>query len=135
MSCHRARARAEKLRAGSVVRFSKRASSRRGSPPLPSRRVSHAASSARAPARSTRRARASARIAAATWSMAIKTRELLGMEVGVAEQFLPYAHAFHEEADVELVGHADAAMHLHRLLHGKPGGGGGPRLGHRDDRS
>src|SRR3954453_10000137 len=40
-------------------------------------------------------------------------RQLIGMEIGITKQLLAYPRAFHEEADIELVGHAHAAMHLH----------------------
>ena len=53
------------------------------------------------------------------------------MEVAVAEQFLANPRALHEEADVEGVGHAHAAMHLHTLLSRQPAGGAGLGLGHR----
>jgi hypothetical protein len=38
------------------------------------------------------------------------------VEVAVAEQFLADAGALHEEADVELIGHAHTAVHLHAFL-------------------
>jgi transposase len=44
-------------------------------------------------------------------------RQLIGVEIGITEQFLAHPRAFHEEADVELVGHSHAAMHLHAFLH------------------
>ena len=49
-------------------------------------------------------------------SITLHPRQLIGMEIGVAEQFLADPRALHEEADVELVGHAHAAMHLHAFL-------------------
>ncbi|MNV10122.1 hypothetical protein D3C71_1006350 [compost metagenome] len=51
------------------------------------------------------------------------------MEAGVAEQFVEDADALHEQADVKLVGHADAAVHLHRLLHREFGDTAGLGLG------
>jgi len=59
-------------------------------------------------------------------------RQLIGVIVGVAEQFLANAGALHEEADVELIGHAHAAMHLHAFLHRARGGGTGARFRYRD---
>src|SRR6185437_4554258 len=58
--------------------------------------------------------------------------QLVGMEIGIAEQFLADAGAFHEKADVELVGHAHAAMHLHALLHRAGRGRAGARFRHRN---
>src|SRR5262245_59950888 len=43
-------------------------------------------------------------------------RQTGGVEIRVAEQLLADAHALHEQADVELVGHADAAVHLQAFL-------------------
>ena len=65
-------------------------------------------------------------------SIAPEPRQLIGVIVGVAEQFLADAGALHEEADVELIGHAHAAMHLHALLHRARGGGTGARFRYRD---
>jgi hypothetical protein len=38
------------------------------------------------------------------------------MKAGISEQFLQRARAFHEQSDVEFIGHADAAVHLHPFL-------------------
>src|SRR5207248_5390431 len=45
------------------------------------------------------------------------------------------ARALHEEADVELVGHAHAAVHLHALLHRKRRGRARAGFGDRDRRA
>jgi hypothetical protein len=50
-------------------------------------------------------------------SITLQPRQLIGVKIAVAEQFLADPRALHEEADVELVGHTHAAMHLHALLH------------------
>ena len=47
----------------------------------------------------------------------LQPRQLVGVEIAVAKQFLADPRALHEKADVELVGHAHAAMHLHAFLH------------------
>src|SRR5690606_18349182 len=65
-------------------------------------------------------------------SVAAKDADVVDVEVVVAEELLADARALHEQADVELVGHADAAVHLHRLLDGESAGGPGPRLGDGD---
>jgi hypothetical protein len=52
----------------------------------------------------------------------LQPRQLVGVEIAVAEQFLADPRALHEEADVELVGHAHAAMHLQGFLHRQRGG-------------
>src|SRR5262249_31663959 len=56
-------------------------------------------------------------------------RQLISMIVRVAEQFFAHAGALHEKADVELVGHAHAAMHLHAFLHRARCRRAGARLG------
>src|ERR1035437_9919247 len=43
-------------------------------------------------------------------SIALHPCQLVGMKVAVAEQFLADRKSVHEEADVELVGHAHAAV-------------------------
>src|SRR5438045_8119271 len=50
-------------------------------------------------------------------SITLRPRQLIGVKIGIPEQFLTHPRALHEEADVELVGHAHAAMHLHAFLH------------------
>src|SRR6185437_1734539 len=65
-------------------------------------------------------------------SIILHPRQLVGVEVAVAEQFLADPGALHEEADVELVGHAHAAMHLHAFLHGERRGRAGARFCHCD---
>ena len=63
------------------------------------------------------RRRASARLLTTrVGSITPRPRQLVGVEVGVAEQLLADPRALHEEADVELVGHAHATMHLHAFL-------------------
>ena len=57
------------------------------------------------------------------------------MEARVTQQFVQHPDPFHEQADVELVGHADAAVHLHRLLHSQFGDAPGLGLGHRHDQT
>jgi hypothetical protein len=42
-------------------------------------------------------------------SITLHPRQLTGVEIAVAEQFLAHPRTLHEEADVELVGHAHAA--------------------------
>ena len=54
------------------------------------------------------------------------------MEAGVAEQLVEHPHPLHEQADVIFVRHADAAVHLHRLLHRQFGDAPGLGLGHRN---
>ena len=54
------------------------------------------------------------------------------MKVRVAIQLLQNAGALHEEADVKLVGHSHAAMHLHGFLHGQCGGAARTGLGDSD---
>ena len=70
-----------------------------------------------------------------TRSIPPRPRQLIGVVIGVAEQFLAHARALHEEADVELVGHAHAAMHLHAFLHRERRGRAGAGLCHRDRRT
>ena len=65
-------------------------------------------------------------------SIILHPRQLVGVEIGIAEQFLADPGALHEEADVELVGHAHAAMHLHAFLHRQRRGRAGTRLGDRN---
>src|SRR6185437_2193798 len=55
-------------------------------------------------------------------------RQLIRVIVRIAEQLLADASALHEEADIGLVGHAHAAMHLHAFLHRTRRGGAGARL-------
>src|SRR5712691_7257306 len=59
----------------------------------------------------------------------------VGMELHIPEQLLRHADAFHEQADVELVRHAHAAVHLHRLLAGELRRLAGLGLGDRGDRA
>jgi hypothetical protein len=54
-------------------------------------------------------------------SVAVEAGEPVGVKVRIAKQFLAYANPLHEQADVEFVGHADAAVHLDRFLHGERG--------------
>src|SRR6267378_4354794 len=54
-------------------------------------------------------------------SITLHPRQLVRMKIAVAKQFLADPGALHEEADVELVGHAHAAMHLHTLLDRRAG--------------
>src|ERR1700730_13574869 len=49
-------------------------------------------------------------------SIAVQARQPVGVEIRVAEQLLGGTDALHIEAYVELVGHADAAMHLDGFL-------------------
>src|ERR1700686_5102032 len=49
-------------------------------------------------------------------SIPLRPRQLVGVEIAVAEQLLADPRPLHEEADVELIGHAHAAMHMHALL-------------------
>ena len=49
-------------------------------------------------------------------SITLHPRQLIRVIIAVAEQFLADPRAFHEEADVELVGHTHAAVHLHAFL-------------------
>src|SRR5215510_12631009 len=60
--------------------------------------------------------RESARREFAGNSVARELREAIGVVVVVAESLAGRAGALHEEADVEFVGHADAAVHLHCLV-------------------
>src|SRR5580692_9334354 len=71
----------------------------------------------------------------AEFSVAVEAREPIGVKVRVAEQLLAYANPLHEQPDVELVGHPDAAMHLHRFIHGERGAEAGASLRHRHDRT
>ena len=59
-------------------------------------------------------------------------RHRLGMEPCVAQEFIQHAHPLHEQADVILVGHADAAVHLDAFLHRQFGDPPGLGLGHGD---
>ena len=59
----------------------------------------------------------------------VQPGEAIGVEAGVAEKLLADPRALHEQADVELVGHADAAVHLHRFLHRERRARSRPRLG------
>src|SRR6186997_3431428 len=68
-------------------------------------------------------------------SITLHPRQLTGVEIAVAEQFLADPRALHEEADVELVGHSHAAVHLHALLHRQRGGRPGAGLGDGDRRT
>ena len=54
-------------------------------------------------------------------SVAVEAGEPVGVKVRIAKQFLANANPLHEQADVEFVGHADAAVHLDRFLHGECG--------------
>ena len=54
------------------------------------------------------------------------------MEIAVTEHFLADPRPLHEEADVELVGHAHAAMHLHAFLHRQRRGCAPARFGDRN---
>ena len=65
----------------------------------------------------------------------MQAREAIGVVVRVAEQFVAYPHALHEQPDVEFIGHPDAAVHLHRLLHRLRCAGAGACLRDRDDRA
>jgi hypothetical protein len=56
-----------------------------------------------------------------TASVAVEAGEPVRVKVRIAKQFLAYANPLHEQADVEFVGHADAAVHLDRFLHGERG--------------
>ncbi len=51
------------------------------------------------------------------------------MEGVVAEQLLRDAHPLHVQTDVEIVGHAHAAVHLHAFLHRERGAHAGTGLG------
>src|ERR1700680_3621046 len=64
-------------------------------------------------------------------SIALSPLQLIRMKIAVAEQLLADPRALHEEADIELVGHAHAAMHLHALLNRQRGRRAGARLRHR----
>src|SRR6266849_7082582 len=68
-------------------------------------------------------------------SIALHPRQLVSMKIAVAEQFLADPGALHEEADIELVGHAHAAMHLHALLHRQRRGRTRARFCDRDRRA
>jgi hypothetical protein len=68
-------------------------------------------------------------------SITPRERELLGMKISVPEELLTDTGAFHEKADVELIGHAHATMHLHTLLHREDRGRAGARLTDRHRRS
>ena len=52
-----------------------------------------------------------------TLSVAVQSREAISMKVRVAEKLLADAHALHEQADIEFVGHSDTTVHLYALLH------------------
>jgi hypothetical protein len=49
-------------------------------------------------------------------SIILHPRQLIGVVITVAEQFLADSRALHEEADIELVGHTHAAVHLDAFL-------------------
>src|SRR6476660_5087764 len=68
-------------------------------------------------------------------SISPQERQLLCVEIGVSEELLAYAGPFHEEADVELISHAHAAMHLHALLHRARRGRARARLAYRHGRT
>src|SRR5271166_6473089 len=70
----------------------------------------------------------------AEFLVAVEPGQPVGMKVRIAEQFLAHADPLHEQADVEFVGHADAAMHLYGFLHSQRGAKTGARLCHRHDR-
>ena len=57
------------------------------------------------------------------------------MVIRIAEQFLADPRALHEETDVELVGHAHAAVHLHSFLNRERRGRTGAGLCHGDGRA
>src|SRR4051812_17939896 len=65
-------------------------------------------------------------------SVALHPRQRVRMISGVAEQLVQHAVALHVEADIIFVGHADAAVHLHALLHRQRRRSAGLRLGDRD---
>src|SRR3982075_4287216 len=65
-------------------------------------------------------------------SITLHPCQLVSMKIVVAEQFLAHPRALHEEADVELVGHAHAAVHLNAFLHRQGRGRTGARGSHRD---
>jgi hypothetical protein len=67
-------------------------------------------------------------------SIPSRPRELIGVEIGVPKQLLADARPLHEKADVELVGHTHAAVHLHAFLHCARRGRAGARLGYGDRR-
>src|SRR5690606_34357720 len=54
-------------------------------------------------------------------SVAGELREAIRVVIGVAEGLARGARPLHEESDVELVGDADAAVHLHRFVGREPG--------------
>src|SRR3954463_8168304 len=62
-------------------------------------------------------------------SVALEPRVAIALIGGVAEERGGDARALEEEADVQLVGDADAAVHLHRLGGAQREGVGGARLG------
>src|SRR4051812_683140 len=68
-------------------------------------------------------------------SITLPPRQLIGVKIAVAEQFLADPRALHEEADVELVGHAHAAVHLHAFLDRERRGRAGLRLCDRHGRA
>src|SRR6516164_10344565 len=57
-----------------------------------------------------------AQVFGAVQLITMQLRKLGRVEVRVAEEFLTHPGTLHEQPDVELVGHADAAMHLHAFL-------------------
>src|ERR1700731_5219570 len=61
-------------------------------------------------------------------SITLHPGQLVGVKIAVAEQLLADPRALHEEADIELVGHAHAAMHLHALLNRQRRGRTGARF-------
>src|SRR3990167_6537299 len=67
-----------------------------------------------------------------TRSIAVHSRNLVDVIMHIAHLFRQGAVAFHIEADVIFVGHADAAVHLDALTHREVRGAAGLRLGDRD---
>src|SRR5262245_55857446 len=65
-------------------------------------------------------------------SVALQSREAIAMEGRVSERQLRHPRPLHEQADVVLVGHADAAVHLERLVGEEDVGIGAARLRVRD---
>src|SRR5207253_71840 len=68
-------------------------------------------------------------------SETLKGSEAIPVPGGIAERHLRAAHALEVEPNVVLVGHADAAVHLHSLVAGEHRGIRTAGLGDRDERA